>query len=212
MAPRLHLERWFREVPVRPILFNPDDSEMRFEESDPVDGQPASVDASAGAPTLPDDEAQPSDQEEAGSAELMAMKEKYLRLAAEYDNYRKRTDRERIESRDRAQGQIIERLLETVDDLERVTGSTPEGTTVEALLEGVQLVEKKLLRTLEGEGLELVEAKGQPFDPIVHEAIVMAPTTESAEDHTVGEVFQTGYRFRGHLLRPARVQVRTYEG
>ncbi len=176
---------------------------------------PESADPSAAAPSLPEDEQQAlsgDEEETAGNAELLAMKEKFLRLAAEYDNYRKRTDRERLESRDRAQGQIIERLLETVDDLQRVTEATPEGTSVEALLEGVQLVERKLLRTLEAEGLEVLEAKSQPFDPSVHEAIVMAPTTEASEDHTVGEVFQTGYRFRGHLLRPARVQVRTYEG
>ena len=142
-----------------------------------------------------------------GSAEADELRDRYLRLAAEYDNYRKRTDRERMETRDRSQAQIVERLLEPLDDLQRVAHFQPETTTVDALLEGVQMVERKLLRALEAAGLELLDAKGQPFDPSLHEALMTATTEEEAEDETVGEVFQPGYRFRGTLLRPARVQV-----
>src|SRR5690606_36751779 len=85
-------------------------------------------------------------------------------------------------------------------------------TTVEALLEGVQMVERKLLRALESAGLELVEARGERFDPEVHEALMTAATEHEHEDDTVGEVFQKGYRFQGQLLRPARVQVRKHPG
>src|SRR5690606_39169801 len=136
---------------------------------------------------------------EGGSPEVEELRDRYLRLAAEFDNYRKRTDRERLEDRDRAQAQIVERLLESIDDLQRVTEVTSETAAVEAVLEGVRLVEQKLLRTLEAEGLERVEAKGKPFDPEIHEALMTTPTNESAEDHTVGEVFQNGYLFRGRL-------------
>jgi molecular chaperone GrpE len=144
--------------------------------------------------------------------ELEGMRDRFLRLAAEYDNFRKRTDRERSESRDRAQAQLVERLLEPLDDLQRVAQYSAEGTTVDTLLEGVRMVERKLLRVLESAGLETVEARGEQFDPSVHEALMMSPADTPDEDNTVGEVFQSGYRFRGSLLRPARVQVKKHEG
>lgn len=145
-------------------------------------------------------------------AELNATKDRYLRLAAEYDNFRKRTDRERSESRDRAQAQMIEKLLEPLDDLQRVAQISAEGTTTDAVLEGVRMVERKLLRALEAAGLDPLDAHGERFDPSVHEAIAVAGTEDESEDDTVGEVFQSGYRFRGILLRPARVQVRKHGG
>jgi len=140
--------------------------------------------------------------------EMQVMRDQYLRLLAEFDNYRKRTDRERTESRDRAQAQLVERLLDPLDDLQRVARFGAEATTVDALLEGVRMVERKVLRILEGFGLESVEARGARFDPEVHEAIMTAHTDVPEEDETVGEVFQPGYRLRGTLLRPARVQVK----
>lgn len=144
--------------------------------------------------------------------ELAALHDRYLRLAAEYDNFRKRTERERIEWADRAQAQLVEKLLEPLDDLQRVTHFTGELSSVDALLEGVQMVEKKLLRALESAGLEPLESRGQPFDPEIHEALMITPTEVAEEDDTVGEIFQNGYRFRGALLRPARVQVRKHGG
>jgi molecular chaperone GrpE len=147
-----------------------------------------------------------------GAGELDALRDRYLRLAAEYDNFRKRTDRERVDARDRAQAQLVEKLLEPLDDLQRVAHFKAESTTVESLLEGVQLVERKLTRALESAGLESLDAQGQRFDPAFHEALMMSPTENPEEDETVGEVFQNGYRFRGTLLRPARVQVRQHGG
>ena len=146
------------------------------------------------------------------AAENEALRDRYLRLAAEFENYRKRTDRERSELQDRAQAQLVKRILDPLDDLQRVAHFTADKTTVEALLEGVQLVERNLLRALESAGLEMVEAHGQPFDPEHHEALMTAPTDHEAEDESVGDVFQKGYRFRGELLRPARVTVRKYGG
>lgn len=144
-------------------------------------------------------------------SELAELRDRHLRLAAEFDNYRKRTDRERAEQSARAQGKLILGLLDALDDLERVADFTAENTTVEALLEGVQMVERKLLRALEVAGLEKIEARGGVFDPELHEALMTAPTDQPEEDDTIGEVFQNGYRFQGQLLRPARVQVRKHE-
>jgi len=145
-------------------------------------------------------------------AELEELRDRYLRLAAEFDNYRKRTEKERAEHAVRAQGKLVSSLLEVIDDLERVADFTPETTTVAALLEGVQMVERKLLRALEAAGLERLEPRGARFDPEHHEALMTADTEHPHEDDTVGEVFQKGYRFQGHLLRPARVQVRKHSG
>lgn len=171
------------------------------------------------APQMEDADAETSDAEEespeedfgsGGGREVEEMQDRYLRLAAEYDNYRKRTERERTEGRDRAQGQVVERLLEPLDDLQRVAQFSAEGTTVDALLEGVRMVERKLARVLESLGLEPLDAKGKPFNPEEHEALMTAPAEDESEEDTVGEVFQTGYRFRGSLIRPARVQVRKH--
>ncbi len=145
-------------------------------------------------------------------AEVEEMRERYLRLAAEYDNFRKRTERERLEARDRHQAQIVEGLLESIDDLRRVADFSAGSTSVEALLEGVNMVERKFLKALEGSGLEMIEPAGQRFDPTMHEALFTAPTDDVDEDETVGQVLQPGYSFRGLLLRPARVEVRKHGG
>jgi molecular chaperone GrpE len=140
--------------------------------------------------------------------EFDGLQEKYLRLAAEYENFRRRTERERAELRDRSQGQLVARFLDVLDDLDRLSEFTPEGTTVEALLEGVRLIDRKLAHVLEAAGLEAVPVEGERFDPTHHEALMLTPTEDPAEDEMVGNVFQSGYRFKGTLLRPARVQVK----
>lgn len=146
------------------------------------------------------------------AAELEALRDRYLRTAAEYENYRRRTERERAEIGVRAQAELVERLLETLDDLQRVTQYGAETSTVDGVLEGVELVERKLLRALESAGLEVIDPQGEPFDPTLHDALMTTPTESREEDEQVAEVFQRGYQFKGILLRPARVQVKKYGG
>ena len=148
----------------------------------------------------------------ASEQELAASRERYLRLAAEFDNYRKRVEREKAESWNRAQAQLAEKLLDVLDDLQRVAQLDPETTTAQSVMEGTQLVERKLLRALESAGVEEVQAEGQAFDPAVHEALMTVPAESREEDHTVADVFQKGYRLKGTLLRPARVRVKRFEG
>ena len=171
----------------------------------------AELDADA-SPTA-DMEETGKDDADASSAgdELGRMQDRYLRLAAEYDNYRKRTERERSESWMRAQADLVGRLLDPLDDLSRVTGNDGKEAGAEAVIEGVRLVERKLLRTLEDAGLEPVAADGTPFDPEVHEALMTVPAEDPEEDDIVADVFQPGYRFKGVLLRPARVRVKKFE-
>ena len=145
------------------------------------------------------------------AGELDALRERLLRLAAEFDNYRKRVERERGESWVRAQAQLAERLLEPLDDLQRIADFDPETTPSGALHEGAEMVERKFLRALEAAGLEVIDdAAGKPFDPTVHEALTTVPAPSEAEDDTVDQVYQKGYRFKGVLLRPARVVVRKH--
>lgn len=145
-------------------------------------------------------------------AELEALNDRHLRLAAEFDNYRKRINREREEVRRRAEAELAARLLDGLDDLRRVGSYESGTTTVEALLEGVGLVEKKLRRALEAAGLERIEAAGEFFNPETMEALMTVPAEHPEEDDVVEDVLQSGYRFHGILIRPARVRVKKYEG
>jgi molecular chaperone GrpE len=144
-------------------------------------------------------------------AELAQATDRLLRLAAEYDNYRKRTERERVELVARSQAEIVARIIDVLDDLERVA-HFDENTPTAALLEGVQLVERKMRTVLQSAGLEVIEAQGVAFDPALMEALATVPAEHPEEEDVVSDIFQAGYRFRGHLVRPARVRVKKYEG
>lgn len=137
--------------------------------------------------------------------------DRYLRLAAEFDNYRKRVERERGDMRVRSQAELAAHLLEAFDDLARVA-DFDETTSAAALLDGVRLVEKKLTQALESFGLERVDAGGKIFNPETMEGIATVPTDSEAEDDIVSDVFQPGYLFKGQLIRPARVRVKRFEG
>jgi molecular chaperone GrpE len=143
--------------------------------------------------------------------ELNAARERHLRLAAEFDNYRKRVAREHTESVARAQSALLNKMVEVLDDLERVTHHS-ENATAESLLHGVELVERKLRQSLESAGLERIAAEDAVFDPTVMEALTTVPAESEEEDDHVADVFQHGYRYQGVLLRPARVRVKKFEG
>lgn len=143
--------------------------------------------------------------------ELAASKDRHLRLAAEFDNYRKRTAREHAESVARAQTGLIARLVDVLDDLDRVAHHS-ESANKDALLAGVEMVEKKFRTALEAAGLERIDPTDEPFDPSVMEALTTMPTDDPEEDDTVASVFAPGYRYQGTLVRPARVVVKKHEG
>lgn len=143
--------------------------------------------------------------------ELEELRDRHLRLAAEFENYRRRTRKEITKSREIAQADLAGRLLDALDDLQRVASTPSDATTLEALHEGVQLVERKLRKALSEAGLEAVEARDASFDPAVHEALVTVPTGDPDADDTVSRVFLEGYRFGDRLVRPARVEVRKYD-
>lgn len=145
-------------------------------------------------------------------AEVDELRERHLRTAAEYDNFRKRTARERSELWSRAQADVVANILDALDDFGRALDVDVAAVSASDLLDGLQLVERKLVKELERAGLERVGDVGEPFDPNHHEAVASLPASAEDQDHTVGAVLQTGYRFGGALLRPAKVQVLMWGG
>ena len=139
--------------------------------------------------------------------ELDAHKDRYLRLAAEFDNFRKRVVRDRTETRGRAQADVMAVLLESLDDLSRVAALDPAQSSVEDVVAGVGLVERKLLRELQNQGLQRIGTDGEQFDPNDHEAVATARAPAEDKEDRVAAVLQVGYRLGNMLLRPARVQV-----
>jgi len=142
--------------------------------------------------------------------DLTSERDKLLRLAAEFDNYRKRMMRERLEAEGRGKAELVKEILEPMDDIARFAHVDPAVTDSTTLVEGVAMVERKLEKTMKTAGLEVVNPVGEPFDPTKHEAVGTEPAQSPEEDGTVGRVYQLGYTFRGQLLRPARVVVRQY--
>ena len=144
--------------------------------------------------------------------ELEAQRDKYLRLAAEFDNYRRRTAKERQEAGTRAQADLVRPILDTLDDLERFAQVDPATATAQQMIDAVTMIGRKLTKALGAAGLEIVNPVGEPFDPAHHEALATAPADSAADDSMVAQVYQPGYVFGGQLLRPARVVVRQWNG
>jgi molecular chaperone GrpE len=142
--------------------------------------------------------------------EIGRLNDRHLRLAAEFDNYRKRIERDRNAMVSRLQADLVASLLDVIDDLERVVESGGGGSA-ESVVEGVRLVEKKFRSVLGAAGLEEVVAEGEPFDPSVMEAVATVSTEDRSLDHNVADVFQRGYTFGEVLVRPARVRVYAWE-
>lgn len=169
--------------------------------AEPPPGSDEAAAVSAGA-------AGDDDETAALRQELATTSDRMLRLAAEFDNFRKRSERERAETWARAQADLAGRLLDTLDDLERVIQHSDD--TEDTMLQGVRLVERKLRQALAAAGLEAVDAENAPFDPNMMEAVAMVGADSKEEDDIVSDVFQRGYTFKGTLLRPARVRVKKH--
>ena len=144
--------------------------------------------------------------------QLTKLQDLHLRTAAEYENFRKRTAKERTEMWKRAQADVVSSILDALDDFQRVLDLDRSTTSADDVIAGVELVERKLLRELEAAGLERVGQEGEPFDPNFHEAVSALPAEAEEQDHTVGAILQAGYKFAGALIRPARVQVFMWQG
>jgi molecular chaperone GrpE len=142
-------------------------------------------------------------------ADAADMLDRLQRSQAEFANFRRRNEQERELLRARATEDIIRKLLPVADDFDRALRSVPAEAEGNPWIEGIRLVERKLWRVLEGEGISLMESVGQPFDPSRHEAIMVDEGAGAAD--TVIEEFQRGYVVHDTVLRPAMVKVGSAE-
>ncbi len=182
------------------------------EEASPEEAPPAEGSAADGAPPADGEDVSDRLSEEIREEleELEELRNRHLRLAAEFENYRKRTRRELGDARERGQAELAGRLLDALDDLDRLLESIEEDAAAETLEEGVEMVRRKLWKELSEAGLARIEAEGEPFDPEVHEGLLTSPTDDPDEDRRVARVMIQGYRFGDRVLRPARVEVKKY--
>lgn len=201
------------QVTEKTDLTNDLDTEAQSDSGNTDAADIASTDMSAG-PSSRAEDTQPSfggGRQGELEGEVAELKDRHLRLAAEFDNYRKRINRERAELSDRAQASFVARLLDVVDDMDRLAASDP-GTPLTAIREGLSAVDRKLSKELEDAGVERIDPTGTPFDPSQHEAVSTLPAPDRSRDQQVSATFQPGYRFKGVLVRPARVQVYSDQG
>lgn len=143
-----------------------------------------------------------------GIAELVAERDGYLdqlqRVAAEYANFRRRTESDRIQDRKNAARDLLSQLAPIADDFERALNNVPAELDGAGWVDGVRLIEKKLEAVLERADVTKIDAIGQPFDPSIHEAVVQDPDNT---ENLVVEVYQNGYTLGNQLLRPVMVRV-----
>lgn len=156
-----------------------------------------------------DDESNETEGEDEVSVlkdELEAEQNKYLRLLADYDNFKRRTQKDReISAKFRSQSLLTD-LLPVLDNFERALAVEAKSEDAVSIMKGVEMVQKSLLEAVKREGLEEITAVGEPFDPNFHQA-VMQEKDDDAEPGTVLQELQKGYTLKGRVLRPAMVKV-----
>ncbi|AEJ20837.1 nucleotide exchange factor GrpE [Gracilinema caldarium] len=140
-------------------------------------------------------------------AELSELKDQYLRKAAEFENFRKRMQREKQEAIEFANQSLLLDLIPVIDDFERAIKSSEAARDYEALHEGISMIEKRLVSQLETKwGLVRFESAGEPFDPNKHEALMMEQS-ETVQEPIVGEDLLKGYKLKDRIIRTAKVKV-----
>jgi molecular chaperone GrpE len=134
--------------------------------------------------------------------------DRLLRLNADFDNFKKRTAKDRLEAIKFANEDIIERLLPVLDNFEAAlaAGNNADASSVGSLLTGVKMILGQLKGVVTDAGLEEIDAQGKPFDPVIHEALSQEPSDEIEEGHVLKQM-RKGYKLRDRLLRPASVVV-----
>jgi molecular chaperone GrpE len=149
-----------------------------------------------------------AEQIEALRKEVAELRDQLLRRRADFENFKKRVERDRQAAALDAEAALLRELVPTLDNLERALQSAEEGS---ALREGVELIQRGLLALLQSRGVSALDPRGERFDPELHQALTSEAVPGVAEG-TVVEVFRKGYRFKDRLLRPALVKVATGEG
>jgi molecular chaperone GrpE len=141
------------------------------------------------------------------SEELEKLKDSYVRLMAEYDNYRKRTLKEKVELIKNGGEKTLIALLPVIDDFERARQTLETVIDIEAVKEGVELIYAKFQTYLQQNGVKAIETQGQVFDADLHEAIALIPATEESQKGNIMDTIQTGYTLNDKVIRHAKVVV-----
>ena len=139
-------------------------------------------------------------------AELEEWKNSYTRKLAEFQNFTKRKENEVAEMRKYASEEIVVKLLDNIDNLERAVDASKESQNFDSLIEGVNMILNNLKNLLIEEGVEEIEAAGKEYDPYEHKAMI-TENKEELDDNVVVQVFQKGYKMKGKVVRPAMVTV-----
>lgn len=153
----------------------------------------------------------PSEASLVKDEELKSLNDKYLRLAAEFDNYKRLAQRDQRDHIRFGNEQLLKELLPVVDNLERAIKAANGSTSSDSLVKGVDLTLKQLQGVLGRFGVQSIPTTGQPFDPSGHQAVASVPSTQIPDKHVVEE-FQRGYRLHDRILRPAMVTVSSGTG
>ncbi len=179
------------------------DPELKININKDVDS--ANAEQSAEAQAVAADSARADAEMAKLAADLEELRQTLLRRQADFDNYRKRIEKERFEDSKRATARVIEGLIPVIDGFEHALAAHREAE-YDNYRKGFELIYKQLLENVTKLGAERIDPVGKPFDPHLHQAVDRAETTEHA-DGTIMQVFQPGYLFHGRVLRPAMVRV-----
>ena len=183
------------------------EEEMNVEDilNNGAEGQPQNEQAEDAAPLTHEEELE--QELEKAQETIEEQKDKYLRLSAEFDNYRKRTIKEKAELILNGGEKSLSSILPVVDDFERAIKTMETATDVNAVKEGVELIYNKFLAVLAQNGVKVIETKDQPLDTDYHEAIAVIPAPSEEQKGKILDCVQTGYTLNDKVLRHAKVVV-----
>ena len=182
------------------------EEELNVEETlNNAEEQPQDEQAENAAPMTHEEELEK--ELETAQETIEEQKDKYLRLSAEFDNYRKRTMKEKAEQILNGGEKSLSSILPVVDDFERAIKTMETATDVQAVKEGVELIYNKFMATLAQNGVKVIETKDQPLNTDYHEAIAVIPAPSEAQKGKILDCVQTGYTLNDKVLRHAKVVV-----
>ncbi|CAG5004139.1 Protein GrpE [Dyadobacter sp. CECT 9275] len=181
------------------------DKEELNEDTDKITSEGEIIDAEFA--TAEEEAPQEKNTDESHKAEVAELKEKYLRLYADFENFRRRTAKEKLEMISGAGAEMMKAVLPVVDDFERAKVSFDSSTDIDALREGVDLIYTKLLKTLESKGLKAMASKGESFDADLHESIAQFPAPSDDLKGKVIDEIEKGYYLNDKVIRYAKVIV-----
>lgn len=165
-----------------------------------------SSDAQADAPAAETAPESTESAEDILKAELAAANDRNLRLMAEFDNFRRRSAREQLDIIETANGKLLEKLSEVLDNFERAFAAENKAKDLDTFEKGMQMIHDQFAKVLSDAGLEQLDPTGEEFDPNCHEALMQQPSEEVPENHVV-TVFMKGYKLKNKILKPAKVIV-----